>query len=72
MPAIEFQDPARDIVEEVTVVGNENDTTLVFLQVMLEPGDGLGVEMVRRFVEQQQVRRLEKQAAEGHTTLLAA
>ena len=38
----------------------------------LEPGDALGVEMVRRLVEQQQVRLFEQQLAERDAALLAA
>jgi hypothetical protein len=33
---------------------------------VLEPGDRLGVEVVRGFVEQEQIGRLEQQAAERH------
>src|SRR5262249_7670987 len=38
--------------------------TRIFLEVALEPGDGLGIEVVGRLVEEQQVRLLEKQPAE--------
>ena len=56
--AIELEDPAGDVVEEVAIVGHRDDGALVVLEEALEPRDGLGVEMVRRLVEQQQVRRL--------------
>ena len=45
---------------------------LVRLQVPLEPRDGLGVEVVRRLVEQKQVGCGEKQAAERDPAALAA
>ena len=42
------------------------------LEEALEPLDRLGVEVVGRLVEQQQVRVLEQQPAERHAPLLAA
>ncbi len=42
------------------------------LEVLLEPVDALGVEVVGGLVEQQDVGLLEQQAAEGHTAALAA
>ena len=43
----------------------------ILLQMLLEPVDRLGVEVVGRFVEQQHVGLLEQQAAESHATALA-
>ena len=48
------------------------DGALVLGEEALEPGDGLGVEVVRRLVEQQQVGRGEQQPAERHAPALAA
>src|SRR5262249_37750471 len=56
VPAIELEDPARDVVEEVAVVRDRDDRPRVFLQVALEPGDRLGIEVVGRLGEQQHVR----------------
>ena len=61
-----------DVVEEVAVVGDDEDRALVVDQVLLQPGDGLGVEVVGRLVEQQHVGRLEQQLAERDAALLAA
>jgi len=36
-------------------MSDHNDGALVFSQVTLEPGDGFRIEMVRRFVEEQQI-----------------
>ena len=44
----------------------------VFVQEVLQPLDRFGVEMVRRLVEQEQVRVLEEQPGQGHPALLAA
>ena len=69
---VQLQDPAGDVVEEVTVVGHGDHGARVPLEVVLQPGDGLGVEVVRRFVEKQDVRTLEEEPAEGDPPPLAA
>ena len=69
---VEFENPAGDVVEEVAIVGHGDDRAVVVGQMPFEPGDALGVEMVRRFVEQQQVGLLEQQLAERDAALLAA
>ena len=70
-PAVQLQDPAGDIVEEVAVMGDGHHRALIPLQEALQPGDALGVQMVGRLVQQQQVRPGEQQAAERHPPPLA-
>ena len=70
--AVELEDPAGDVVEEVAVVGDDQDGAAVLDQVLLQPGDGLGVEVVGRLVEEQDVGVLEQQLAERDAALLAA
>ena len=70
--AVELEDPARDVVEEVAVVGHRDDGAVVLLQVPLEPRDRLGVEVVGRLVEQQQIGLAEQQAAQRDAAPLAA
>ncbi len=53
-------------------MGHGHDRASVALEVALEPGHGLGVEMVRRLVEEKQVGRREEQPAEGDAAALAA
>ncbi len=72
LAAVELEDPAGDVVEEVAVVGDRDDRALVLGQVLLEPGDRLGVEVVGGLVEQQQVGRAQQQPAERHAPALAA
>jgi hypothetical protein len=69
---VEFQDPSGDVVEEVTIVGDRNHRALVVLEEPFEPGHRFGVEMVRRFVEQQQIRRAQQQSAQCHPAAFAA
>ena len=70
--AIELEDPAGDVVEEVAVVGDRDDRARVVLEVALEPGDRFGVEVVGRLVEQQQVGLAQQQPAERDAAPLAA
>ena len=70
--AVELEDPARDVVEEVAVVGHRDDGAVVLVQVTLEPRDRLGVEVVGRLVEQQQVGLPEQQPAQRDAPALAA
>jgi len=62
--AVQLQDPAGDVVEEIAVVGDDQDRALVVDQVLLQPGDGFGVKVVGRFVQEEHVGLFEKQAAE--------
>ena len=70
--AIELEDPAGDVVEEVAIVGDDQDGAGIIAQMAFEPLDGLGVEMVGRLVEQQQLGLLEQQPAERDAAALAA
>ena len=51
---------------------HRHDRARIFLQMPFEPGDRLGVEMVGRLVEEQQVGFLQKGLAKGDTTPFAA
>src|SRR5262245_23345706 len=70
--AVELENPAGDVVQEVAVMGDDQDRAWVVAQVGLEPADRLGIAMVGGLVEQQQVRLLEQQTAERHPPPLAA
>src|SRR5690606_10627134 len=70
--AVELEDPARGVVEEVAVVRDGDDRAWILGQEALEPRDGFGVEMVRRLVEQQHVWPRQEQPAERHAAPLAA
>ena len=52
LAAVELEDPTGDVIEEVAVVGDADDGAGVLLEVLLEPVDGLGVEVVRGLVEE--------------------
>ncbi len=70
--AVQFQDPLGGVVEEVAIVGHRHHGAGVARQELLQPFDGLGVQVVGRFVEQQHVRLLQQQPAQRHAALFAA
>ena len=70
--AIELEDPADHIVEEVAVVGDHQHRAGIFLEVVLEPLDAFGVEVVGRLVEQQDRGLLDQQPGQRDAALLAA
>ncbi len=72
LTAIQFENPAGHVVEEVAVMGDGNHRTGIVLKETLQPGHGFGVEMIGRFVEQQHVGLGEQQAAQGDPPALAA
>ncbi len=53
-------------------MGHRDDGAGVALQVLLEPGDAFGVQVVRRLVQKQDVWLLQEQAAKGDAALLTA
>ena len=50
--AVELEDPAGDVVEEVPVMRDRDDGALVVRQEALEPEDRFRIEVVRRLVEE--------------------
>jgi hypothetical protein len=55
MATVEFEDPLGGIVEEIAVVGHRHHGAGEAQQVLLQPFDGFGIEVVGRLVEQQHV-----------------
>ena len=47
-------------------MGDGDNRTRVGLQVLFEPQHGFGIQVVRRFVKEKQVRGFQQQAAQGH------
>ena len=62
--AVELEDPRRHPVEHVAVVGHQHQRTAVLGQALLQPADGVDVEVVGRLVEDQHdvVARLARRA----------
>ena len=72
LAAVEFQDPAGDVVQEIAIVRHGDDGAFVSPQVLLQPFHRFGIEVVRRLIENQDVRLLKQQAAQADTATLAA
>src|SRR6185436_11016751 len=70
--AIELEDPLGDVVEKVAIVRHRDDAALELFEEALEPRDALGVEVVRRLVEEEHVRGFEEDSCERDATSFAA
>jgi len=66
LPPVELQDPAGYIVEEIPVVGHGYYGSLVLGQVVFEPMHRFGIEVVGGFIQQEDIRFLQQQAAKGN------
>ena len=55
LAAVELQDPAGQLAEEHAVVGHEHQRGVPAVQELLQPVDGVDVQMVGRLVQQQQI-----------------
>ena len=60
----DFHDAANEPVEKFAVVRDDDNRAGIILQIILKPEQRLEVEMIRRFVEHQQVRLLHEQPRE--------
>src|SRR6266498_1209650 len=69
--AVQLQDPAGHVVQEVPVVRDRHHGPRVLLQVLLKPEHALGVQVVRRLVQQEQVRLGQQQPAQRYPPPLA-
>src|SRR6266481_2404644 len=70
--AVELENPPGDVVEEIAVVGDDQDRTGILPQMAFQPGYRFGVEMVGRLVQQQKIGLVEQQPAQCDAATLAA
>src|SRR5690606_31164013 len=70
--AVQFENPACDVIQEVAVVGNGDHGAGEVVQELLQPGNRVGIQVVGRFVQQQHVGGREQQAAQGYTAFFTA
>ncbi|ELP47394.1 30S ribosomal protein S5 [Mycobacterium avium subsp. paratuberculosis S5] len=69
--AVEFENPLRDVVQEVAVVGDRQHRARVGRQVLFEPLHAFGVQVVGGLVQQQQVGLGQQQLAQRHPAAFA-
>ena len=67
-----FIDDVDDLVEEHSVVRDDDDRAAIFDEIILEPFDGAQIEMVRRLVKQQHLRLREQEFEQCELRALAA
>ena len=79
IPAVKLRLAVQDLydagdgaVEKVAVMGDGDDGAAKFGDVLLQPHGGLQIQMVRRLVQQEDVRVLQNEAAKVHPRLLPA
>ncbi len=70
--AIELQGPLGHLIQEVAVVGHQDHAAGEGFQVVLQPGHGLGVQVVGGLVQQQHVGLGQQQAGQGDAALFTA
>ena len=56
LAVIQVSHVSADHIQEVTVVRNDDHGAVTLVQHLLQPANGIDVQVVRRFVEQQDVR----------------
>ncbi len=70
--AVELENPTGDVVEEIAVVGDDQNGARIVAQVAFEPQHRLGIEVVGRLVEQEKLGLFEEEPAQRHPAPLAA
>ncbi len=70
--AVHVDEARRDAVEEVAVVADDHERARPAVEQVLERGERVRVEVVRRLVEQQHVRLAHQEAHQLQATALAA
>ncbi len=63
---LQMQDELRHVVEQIAVVGDDDHRAAIALQIVFKPQYAFKIEIVRRLVEQQQIRRGEKHRRQRH------
>ena len=69
---LKLDSPPGDLVQEVTVVGNDNICAAIVVQESLQPLNGLNIQMVGWLVQQQQIRIGKQQLRQLELGLLTA
>ncbi len=68
---VQIRHVRTDHVQEVTVVRNDDHGAVTLVQRLLQPADSVDIQVVRWFVEQQNVRVREQRLRQKHTQLPA-
>ncbi len=69
---IDIRHMSADLVQEMAVMGDDDHCVLEAGEKILQPGDGLQVELVGGFVQKQDIRVAEQGLGQQHPHLVAA
>jgi hypothetical protein len=69
---IELNHLICDPVQKITVMGHDDHCSFIVEQIRFQPGDGGHVQMVRRLIQNDQVRFQQQKLTQCHTGFLAA
>src|SRR5262249_4252388 len=72
LAVLDFDNMIGDFLNKEQIVADEAQRSLVSLETAREGLDAVDVEMRRRLIEQDEVRRIDEQLREDQTALLAA
>jgi len=64
---LDQHDGGYDVLQQHSVVSNEEERSLVGTESVFEPQDGRKIEMVGRLIQEENIRVSEESAGEGHT-----
>ena len=67
---VNFHHDSGHVFQEIAVVGDHQEGTPVTEQGLLEPGHGLGIKMVGRFVQDQKIGWIGQDAGQGDALFL--
>ncbi len=72
LSTVELKNPASHIVQEVSIMSDSYNSTLVLAQVLLQPLYRLRIKVIGRLVQQKNVWLAKKQTAQCNTSSLAS
>ena len=67
-PTLNFQNSSRQILQESTIVRDKQNGTGPLGQETLQPGNRLDVEVIRRLIQQQEIRVRDQRPGQQHAT----
>ena len=68
---VDVQDAVGKLPDESDVMADEENGTRIGAEIIFEPFDGKDIEMVRRFIQDQEIRFSQKELRKGKPCLLA-
>ena len=72
MTVLDLEDAGRQFVQEIPVVGDDDERAAVTLQIAFQPFERTDVQVVRRLIQQQHVRLLQQQRSHSEPRAFAA